>query len=147
MKAAVHIPGLSQGVSFMKTAFGGWQVVSLTVVLLMGCKDARSGRGFPAGREMSPEQVEKMEEDEVRTNLAELNADDRTLAEQQRFCVIEGDRLLGSVGPPVKVMVRGRPVFVCCEGCVPSVESEPEKALTRGQELRSKAERDTPRNP
>jgi hypothetical protein len=43
--------------------------------------------------------------------------DDRKLAEEQKFCAIENDNRLGSMGTPVKVMVKDQPVFLCCKGC------------------------------
>src|SRR5438105_2693824 len=56
------------------------------------------------------------EEAEVKANLAKLSPEDRKLAEKQRYCAVEGDESrLGAMGPPVKVMVKGKPVFICCK--------------------------------
>lgn len=38
---------------------------------------------------------------------------------------------LGSHGAPIKVLVDGRPVFVCCQGCVPKVAQVPDFYLEK----------------
>ena len=47
--------------------------------------------------------------------LAELSPSDRAAAEKQRVCPVSGD-LLGSMGKPIKVIVKGQTVFLCCAG-------------------------------
>lgn len=54
---------------------------------------------------------------EIEANLKALGPDS-PLARAQRFCAVQKDSPLGSMGKPIKVMVNGKPVFVCCEGCV-----------------------------
>ena len=41
---------------------------------------------------------------------------DKELIEQQKTCPVS-DQPLGSMGKPVKVVVKGRRVFLCCAGC------------------------------
>jgi Cu(I)/Ag(I) efflux system membrane fusion protein len=65
-----------------------------------------------------------------RANLAKLAAPDRKLAEQQRMCPISNEPL-GSMGVPVKMDVRGTPLFLCCEGCRDEVAKDPQAALTK----------------
>lgn len=60
--------------------------------------------------------------------LAQLPAEDRAAAEQQKTCPVSGE-LLGSMGVPVKVHVAGRDVFICCEGCRGDLMSDPDKYL------------------
>jgi hypothetical protein len=57
------------------------------------------------------------EEAEVRVALAKLGAADRQLAEAQRFCAVQKANRLGSMGPPVKIMIQDQSVFLCCSGC------------------------------
>ncbi|HVL13188.1 MAG TPA: heavy metal-binding domain-containing protein [Gemmata sp.] len=45
-----------------------------------------------------------------------LSAEDRQLAAKQQVCPVMGGDL-NAMGGPVKVIVDGRIVFVCCEGC------------------------------
>ena len=57
------------------------------------------------------------EEAKFAADLAKLSPKDRRLAETQRFCAVQGNNRLGSMGVPDKVMVQGEPVFLCCEAC------------------------------
>src|SRR5258708_27436846 len=59
-------------------------------------------------------EVEKLKK--VTTALGKLKEPDRALAEQQRFCPVMADSRLGSMGVPVKLEIKGKPVFLCCEG-------------------------------
>jgi YHS domain-containing protein len=38
---------------------------------------------------------------------------------------------LGSMGTPVKATVKGRTVFLCCEGCEGDLKKDPDKYLAR----------------
>lgn len=54
-----------------------------------------------------------------------LGEADRPLIERQRICPVRGT-VLGQHGAPVKLEVHGQPMFVCCQGCVDSVQKSPE---------------------
>lgn len=74
--------------------------------------------------------------------LAQLSTDDRQLAQAQRFCPVLSDSRLGSMGTPVKVLVKGQPVFVCCSGCEKGALATPTETLakvTRLKEANGKA--------
>ena len=43
---------------------------------------------------------------------------------------------LGSMGAPLKIMVEGQPVFLCCEGCRDHVQDDPKAALAKVAELK-----------
>ncbi len=62
---------------------------------------------------------------------------DRALAESQRFCPVETENRLGSMGPPVKIMIDGQPVFLCCEGCEESAMENKHATLEKIRQLRS----------
>jgi hypothetical protein len=79
------------------------------------------------------------EEAELKANLAKLDPADRKLAEAQRFCAIEDENRLGAMGTPVKLMIEGKPVFICCKGCRKQALAEPEKTLAKVEELKQKA--------
>lgn len=85
------------------------------------------------------------EEDKVRPALDKLSTEDRPLAEAQGFCPILSDNRLGSMGVPVKVMVKGTPVFLCCKGCVDDALADPQKTLTRVAELKDKVKARPPK--
>ena len=43
------------------------------------------------------------------------------------------------MGVPVKVEVKGEPVFVCCKSCKKEAEANPDKTLAKVKELRAKS--------
>jgi multidrug efflux pump subunit AcrA (membrane-fusion protein) len=69
------------------------------------------------------------DEDKVLAGLALLNPEDRELAESQRYCPVLTHNPLGIMGKPVKVMVKGRTVLLCCSNCVTGALANPEKTL------------------
>lgn len=77
------------------------------------------------------------EEAEIRKNLAKLSPEDRKLAEEQRLCP-DTDEPLGSMGVPIKVMLKGQPVFICCKGCQKGIEKDPDATLKKVEEYKKK---------
>ncbi len=67
---------------------------------------------------------------EVRDELAKLPPADRSLAEKQKTCPVT-DAPLGSMGVPVKVTVKGRTVFLCCDGCREKLNKNADKYLAK----------------
>lgn len=57
------------------------------------------------------------------------SADEVAIA-RQRLCPVSGKKL-GSMGRPVKSVIDGKPVFVCCKGCTNALKSNPKKYLAR----------------
>ena len=72
----------------------------------------------------------------VAASLERLSKSDRKLAEEQQFCPILSDNRLGTMGVPVKVMVKGQPVFLCCDGCKKQALSKPDSTLAKVAELK-----------
>src|SRR5262245_40723544 len=112
--------------------FGGIVILSIAVYAI-GCRKSETPNAKPQGSAeskqtstVSTEQSGK--EAEITTALAELPADDRKLAVEQKICPVSGERL-GSMGAPVKIDVKGQPVFICCEGCRDELLSKPEEFL------------------
>jgi YHS domain-containing protein len=62
--------------------------------------------------------------------LAAVTKEDAPLIAQQAKCPVM-DEPLGSMGQPVKLLVNGKPIFLCCKGCVKKVEADPQKYLTQ----------------
>lgn len=77
--------------------------------------------------------------DEVAAERAKLSPADLALVEAQEWCVISSDERLGSMGAPLKLDIKGQPVFICCKGCKRKAEAEPDKTLTKVAELKAKA--------
>lgn len=77
-------------------------------------------------------------------NLAKLGPEDRKLAEAQKYCA-EEDNPLGAMGVPVKILLKGRPVFLCCEGCVEKARADPDRTLARVEKLKEKNSKPAPK--
>jgi hypothetical protein len=58
------------------------------------------------------------------------SAEDEKLIARQKVCPVM-DEPLGSMGPPVRVVVEGRTVFLCCKGCEAALRREPKKFLAK----------------
>ncbi len=79
------------------------------------------------------------EEDKLRPVLARLSPEDRRLVEAQGYCPVLTDNRLGSMGKPVKVLLQGQTVFLCCKGCVNKALSDPKKTLAKVEEMKNRA--------
>lgn len=105
----------------------------LALALLAGCT-GQNQPGPKASPPAAPDSEQsaqaKSSEGTVPEGLMELSAEDRALAEKQRTCPVTGE-LLGSMGKPVKVSVKGQTVFLCCPGCEDSINKEPDKYLAK----------------
>lgn len=86
--------------------------------------------------EVQPQSKEEKEEQEISVELAKLSKDDRLLAEKQRFCPISKESRLGSMGMPVKLMLDGEAVFLCCEGCEDAAKKRAAETAKLVRELR-----------
>ncbi|HEX6962497.1 MAG TPA: hypothetical protein VF175_11560 [Lacipirellula sp.] len=84
---------------------------------------AQQAAGQNAGAAAADENAQADEaRSEINEALANLSPEDRALAEKQKICPVT-DEPLGSMGAPIKVVVEGREVFVCCEGCVDELKN------------------------
>jgi hypothetical protein len=94
----------------------------------------------PADPQDAPKPADKAKEEEatIKANLAKLSDADRKLAEAQRFCAVENDDRLGSMGVPFKILIKDQPVFLCCKGCAKQANADPDKTLAKVKELKAK---------
>jgi uncharacterized protein (TIGR03000 family) len=74
----------------------------------------------------------------VETNLAKLSPEDRKLAESQKLCAVQEQVRLGAVGKPVKVTIKGQPVFLCCEACLTRAQNDPDQTLEQVKKNKAK---------
>jgi multidrug efflux pump subunit AcrA (membrane-fusion protein) len=81
----------------------------------------------------------RVEEEKVRAVLEKLSPEDRSLVEAQGFCPILTDNRLGSMGQPVKLLVKGQPVFLCCKGCVNKALADATKTVTKVDQAKARA--------
>ena len=79
----------------------------------------------------------KDKEATIRAALAELDAADQPLAEAQKFCAVQTHNRLGSMGKPYKILVKGQPVFLCCDGCEKTALADQEKTLRTVEGLKA----------
>ncbi len=68
--------------------------------------------------------------DDVTAAMAELDKADRVAAMAQKICPVS-DEPLFSMGKPIKVTVKGRDVFLCCESCREGLVADPDKYLAK----------------
>lgn len=78
------------------------------------------------------------EQGKIKMQMSKLSPEDRKLAEAQFFCAIDPDSPLGSMGPILKVVVKGQPVFLCCKGCEAEAKAHPDETLVKFQQLMSR---------
>ena len=71
----------------------------------------------------------------IRSNLARLPRSDRELAARQLYCPIQQQNRLGSMGTPVKILLDGQPVFLCCPGCEEEARNHPQQTLATVRRL------------
>jgi YHS domain-containing protein len=64
----------------------------------------------------------------LNVEILAASAADSTLIAKQAKCPVM-DEPLDSMGQPVKLLVGGKPLFLCCKGCVRKVQAEPAKYL------------------
>ena len=70
--------------------------------------------------------------------MSRLSAEDAKAARAQKTCVVQTGVLLGSMGPPVKVVVDGKTAFVCCTSCVEQAQKDPQKTLAILKKLQTR---------
>lgn len=103
-----------------------------------GSGGSQSGRSsVTTVRPTTPEDPDAV----IEAALAKLSAEDRALAESQRFCPVLLDNRLGVMGVPVKVMIEGEPVFLCCAGCKDKALKDSAATLAKVREFRTSAPR------
>ncbi len=69
--------------------------------------------------------------------IGKLSLEDQKLAKKQVLCPVTLEPL-GSMGKPLKVIVRGDEIMVCCKGCVKRVEKEADVMLEMVRRWREK---------
>jgi multidrug efflux pump subunit AcrA (membrane-fusion protein) len=68
--------------------------------------------------------------------FAKLSPADRKLAEAQKTCPVLKGSVLGLMGPPVKLTLDGKTVFLCCSNCEPKAKADPAGTAARAANLR-----------
>jgi Cu(I)/Ag(I) efflux system membrane fusion protein len=76
-------------------------------------------------------------EAKIQAELAKLPAEERRLAEQQKFCPVTGARI-GSMPGPMWITIEGEKVFLCCRSCKDDAEADPQGTLGKVRQARAK---------
>ncbi len=113
--------------------------------IFLCCKNCiKDAKGDPATTLAQLAEIKKRatstpseEERKVRERLAKLSPEDLKLVLQQRLCPLT-DEPLASMAVPMRVMVKGEPVFICCKGCKDLVLEKPDEMLKKVKEFKSK---------
>jgi len=66
--------------------------------------------------------------------LAALDQSDQAGIARQRVCPVTG-AALDSMGGPIKVLVGGQPLYLCCKGCLSKVQNAPEAYLRKAGQV------------
>ena len=123
---------------------------SMIAVMSMLCRESaaqypeadqsRQGDAQPAAANSPSAQsaiaITKQQAAKIEANLVRLSPEDRQLVEAQVFCPITLRNRLGLMGPPVKVMIKNQPVFLCCKGCQAKALANPDATLARLAQLK-----------
>jgi hypothetical protein len=79
---------------------------------------------------------------EIAEAIGKLSAEDQVLAKAQGYCAVS-EEPLGSMGPPVKLVLNEKPVFVCCEGCNKRATSNPDATVAKAEKLKGRVKSET----
>lgn len=130
-------PPLTPGKSYTYTVRVAWvengKVVSQSRHLPVKAGDVECLYLIKAGSTIQGEKAT------VQESLSKLGPEDQQLARAQRFCAVQGGVRLGAMGTPVKITVKGQPVFLCCKACEEHARSNPAQTLATVKELKAKA--------
>lgn len=107
----------------------------LTLALALSLSVGRLGTSFVVAQDgHNPAAVQKAEKT-IAEAMSSLPAADQKVAAAQRFCPVMEHSRLGAMGTPVKVMIEGKPVFVCCKSCVEEATKNAGATLKKAQGL------------
>jgi hypothetical protein len=127
-------------------------VGALSLLCLAGCTGGPPEKAPPAAataRDHGPAEADTTspgaEDADVRAERAKLSPEDQRLVAAQEFCAVSTDERLGAMGPPVKVVVKGQPVFLCCKGCEKKALANPDQTLATVEELKAKVKAAAPK--
>lgn len=114
--------------------FFRWSLTAIVLsVFASGC-----GRESSPGDESHQHGAHEHDDASIAENLAKLSPEDRRLADEQGYCANEPESKLGSMGVPLKLTVKDKPVFVCCRDCSQHVLEHPDESLAAAETLKAK---------
>ena len=113
--------------------------LACALLFSLGCADRNTGgdgtTGAPKGDNQRPAMTAK--EKKIEAARAKLSPEDRALVEAQDYCAVQSKQKLGSMGVPLKLTIKGQPVFLCCKACKAKAEDEPDATLEAVEKLKA----------
>jgi hypothetical protein len=108
----------------------------LASLALVGCGDKpMAPPAVPTVSEPAP----SSDDADIQAERAKLSPEDRVSVEAQDYCAINNkEGRLGSMGPPIKVEIKGETVFLCCAGCRKQALAHPDETLATVAQLKAK---------
>lgn len=111
--------------------------IALTALFCVGCAGSGGGGCRKGACRVSPANVsDPQQRTEAISKPAAAETESRNV---QQTCPVTGETL-GSMGPPVPVVVDGKSIQVCCDGCVAAVRKNPDKYLIIAEEEQAELE-------
>jgi YHS domain-containing protein len=117
--------------------FAGVLMLPFFAMLMGGCRNSAppstSQQNSSGASQSSPAVAaddQRTSDPKITAALAELSTEDRVLALKQKICPVSGETL-GSMVAPLKVDVKGRAVFICCDGCREQLLAKPDEYLAK----------------
>ena len=107
-------------------AFFSLSSIALTLALAAIASAQQGTQNVPG---VTISQDDQKQEAKIQANLSKLSPADRKAAEEQKFCAVQTKNRLGAMGAPVKITIKGQPVFLCCDDCVAEAKANPDKTL------------------
>ncbi|WP_182870664.1 hypothetical protein [Stieleria mannarensis] len=111
---------------------------TLMVAMMAGVSLAHEGHEH--GEANHDHETMMKNEKKISEALSALSAEDQKLAKAQRFCPIMTYDRLGAMGTPLKVMIEGKPIFLCCKACKEDAVKNGEKTAKAVMKLRDSTE-------
>ena len=68
--------------------------------------------------------------EKAKAELAKLSPGDAALAAKQHACPVSGE-MLGTMGAPINLDVKGRRVWIYCDGCKETLLANPDEHLAK----------------
>lgn len=132
--------------------FGGLTLALLTIVALSGCSSGhKKDHDHDKDAKVEKDKDDHKDHDspategDIKAERDKLGPDDRKLVDAQDHCPIMPDNRLGGMGEPIKVMLKGQTIFVCCKGCVKKAQRKPDETLAKVAELKSRNKPQVPK--
>lgn len=98
-------------------------------VFAVGCGNKEAGKSDGEAKVVHPADVQPGSEAEAPVIEQAPASQPAAAGESASVCPVSGEEN-GGHGDPIKVMVEGKEVTVCCEGCIEPLKADPKKYLT-----------------